>query len=81
MYLNLLFKSLKMDSNLERVKSFIRRFIQVLASGGAGGAEFIIGGLYLLGEVSKIHIRRPPLTTFIFARFSVVSRVYVPSCK
>lgn len=53
MYLNLLFKSLKADDNLERVKSFVRRFVQVLASGSAGGTEFIVGGLYLLGEVRR----------------------------
>ncbi|KAI6024245.1 ribosome biogenesis protein [Pisolithus marmoratus] len=51
MYLNLLFKSLKADGNVERVKSFVRRFVQVLVSGGAGGNEFIVGGLYLLGEI------------------------------
>jgi hypothetical protein len=55
MYLNLLFKSLKVDDNPERVKSFVRRFVQVLASGGAGGAEFVVGGLYLLGEVQFLH--------------------------
>ncbi|KAH7886731.1 ribosome biogenesis protein [Phlebopus sp. FC_14] len=51
MYLNLLFKSLRADNNKERVKSFVRRFIQLLVSGSAGGAEFVVGGLYLLGEV------------------------------
>ncbi|KIO01911.1 hypothetical protein M404DRAFT_1002652 [Pisolithus tinctorius Marx 270] len=51
MYLNLLFKSLKADGNMERIKSFVRRFVQVLVSGGAGGNEFIVGGLYLLGEI------------------------------
>ncbi|KAH7920324.1 CBF-domain-containing protein [Leucogyrophana mollusca] len=51
MYLNLLFKSLKADEDLERVKAFIRRFVQVLVSGGAGATEFIVGGLYLLGEL------------------------------
>ena len=55
MYLNLLFKALKADSNLERVKAFVRRFIQILAVGvgGTGGVEFISGGLYLLGEVRR----------------------------
>lgn len=54
MYLNLLFKALKADHNLERVKAFVRRFIQILAVGvgGTGGVEFVSGGLYLLGEVS-----------------------------
>ena len=52
MYLNLLFKCIKSDKNLERTKAFVRRFIQILASGGGGGAEFTAGGLHLLGEVS-----------------------------
>ncbi|KAH7907322.1 ribosome biogenesis protein, partial [Hygrophoropsis aurantiaca] len=51
MYLNLLFKSLKGDNDSERVKAFVRRFVQILVSGGAGGPEFIVGGLYLLGEL------------------------------
>lgn len=57
MYLNLLFKSLKTDTNLERVKSIVRRFIQVLVGGGAGGTEFVVGGLYLLGEVSAVFVQ------------------------
>lgn len=52
MYLNLLFKSLKADPDIDRVKAFVRRFVQVLGSGGGGATEFIAGGLYLLGEVS-----------------------------
>ncbi|OJT07307.1 Ribosome biogenesis protein MAK21 [Trametes pubescens] len=53
MYLNLLFKAMKADHDAQRVAAFVRRFVQVLASGvGAGGAvEFIAGGLYLLGEL------------------------------
>ncbi|KAF7353702.1 Sterol regulatory element binding protein cleavage-activating protein [Mycena venus] len=51
MYLNLLFKSLKVDPNTERVKAIVRRFVQVLVSGGSGATEFIAGGLYLLGEL------------------------------
>ncbi|KAI0050110.1 CBF-domain-containing protein [Auriscalpium vulgare] len=50
MYLNLLFKSLKNDTNLERLKAFVKRFCQVLV-GGFGGTEFIAGGLWLLGEL------------------------------
>jgi len=53
MYLNLLFKCIKSDKNLERAKAFVRRFIQILASGGGGGTEFTAGGLHLLGEVSR----------------------------
>lgn len=60
MYLNLLFKSLKVYQNPERIQAFVRRFIQVLATGGGGGgAEFIVGGLYLLGEVSAITLSCP----------------------
>ena len=53
MYLNLLFKCIKSDKSLERAKAFVRRFIQILASGGGGGAEFTAGGLHLLGEVRR----------------------------
>ncbi|KZV64527.1 CBF-domain-containing protein [Peniophora sp. CONT] len=50
MYLNLVYKSLKGDTDTERVKAFVRRFCQVLA-GGFGGNEFVAGGLWLLGEL------------------------------
>ena len=68
LYLNLVFKALKADTNIDRVKAFVRRFIQILVVGvsGTGGVEFVAGGLYLLGEVScgalvqsKSLIRRP----------------------
>jgi ribosome biogenesis protein MAK21 len=54
MYLNLLFKSIKADvgrGDGERVKAIIKRFVQLLVSGGSGATEFTAGGLYLLGEV------------------------------
>ncbi|KAG6916630.1 hypothetical protein DXG01_006126 [Tephrocybe rancida] len=54
MYLNLLFKSVKADVgnlNGERVKAIVRRFVQVLVSGGSGATEFVAGGLFLLGEL------------------------------
>ena len=50
LFLNLLFKSLKADSNEARVMAFVKRFCQVLVS-GFGGSEFVAGGLWLLGEV------------------------------
>ena len=82
MYLNLLFKSLKIDGNTERVKSFVRRFIQILVSGGAGGTEFVVGGLYLLGEVSVTCIQpRWLMMTFTLTRFSAPFLVCVRSCK
>jgi ribosome biogenesis protein MAK21 len=55
MYLNLLFKSIKADAgNMDRVVALVRRFIQVLLSGGGGATEVITGGLYLLGEVGHL---------------------------
>ncbi|KXN81058.1 Ribosome biogenesis protein MAK21 [Leucoagaricus sp. SymC.cos] len=53
MYLNLLYKSIKADPERspERKKALIKRFTQVLASGGSGATEFVAGGLYLLGEL------------------------------
>ena len=57
MYLNLFFKSVKADAgagnNSERIKGLIRRFVQVLVSGGGAATEFVAGGLYLLGEVCQ----------------------------
>lgn len=50
LFLNLLFKSLKADSDQARVMAFVKRFCQVLV-GGFGGSEFVAGGLWLLGEV------------------------------
>lgn len=55
MYLNLLFKAIKADVGKvegERVKALVRRFVQVLVSGGNGATEFVAGGLFLLGEVN-----------------------------
>jgi ribosome biogenesis protein MAK21 len=53
MYLNLLYKSLKDDPDIDRVKSFLKRLCQVLA-GGFSGNEFVAGGLWLVGEVRTI---------------------------
>ena len=62
MYLNLLFKSIKADSMLERQMAFVRRFVQALVSGGAAGGsatvEWIVGGLFLLGEVKTFRVCR-----------------------
>ena len=41
-----------MDTKTERVKAFVRRFVQLLVAAGSGGIEFVAGGLFLLGEVS-----------------------------
>lgn len=38
------------------MKAVVRRFVQVLVSGGGGATEFIAGGLFLLGEVITIFL-------------------------
>lgn len=61
MYLNLLFKSIKADvgrangdgEKNERIKALVRRFVQLLVSGGNGATEIVAGGLFLLGEVKS----------------------------
>jgi ribosome biogenesis protein MAK21 len=56
-YLNLLFRSIRVDPSRERQHAFIRRLVQVLVSGAPGGdaaaVEWVVGGLALLGEVSE----------------------------
>lgn len=73
MYLNLLFKSIKADvggASGDRVKALVRRFVQVLVAGGSGASEFVAGGLWLLGEVfllsslSRIHTNNNPFHSF-----------------
>jgi len=55
MYLNLLYRSTKTDPEVpsERRMAMVKRFAQVLVSGGSGATEFVVGGLYLLGEVGR----------------------------
>nr|XP_019043464.1 ribosome biogenesis protein MAK21 [Kwoniella bestiolae CBS 10118]OCF22394.1 ribosome biogenesis protein MAK21 [Kwoniella bestiolae CBS 10118] len=48
MYLNLLFKSMKMDDRISRVMAFVKRLLQML---GMHQPPFICGALYLLGEL------------------------------
>ena len=57
MYLNLLLKSLKMDTKPERVKAFVRRFVQLLVAAGSGGIEFVAGGFALLVRLAVIFSR------------------------
>lgn len=33
--------------------AMVKRFAQVLVSGRSGATEFVVGGLYLLGEVGR----------------------------
>ncbi|KAF8440099.1 CBF/Mak21 family-domain-containing protein [Terfezia claveryi] len=48
MYLNLLFKALKVDTNLKRVKAFVKRLVQVSTM---HQPAFICGVFYLLSEL------------------------------
>lgn len=51
LYLNLLFKALKSDVNLKRVKAFSKRLLQVV---GMNQPSFACGALYLLREIEEI---------------------------
>ncbi|KAJ5568700.1 Ribosome biogenesis protein NOC1 [Penicillium hetheringtonii] len=53
LYLNLLFKSLKNDLNVRRVKAFVKRIVQVL---GMHQPSFICGVFYLIRELEKTFI-------------------------
>ncbi|KAJ0061117.1 hypothetical protein NL108_007854 [Boleophthalmus pectinirostris] len=59
MFLNLLYKSLRSDSVLRRVKSFVKRLLQV---SGEQSPAFVCGALFLLSEVLKT---RPGLRTLL----------------
>ncbi|KAL4872813.1 hypothetical protein BDV12DRAFT_161572 [Aspergillus spectabilis] len=50
LYLNLLFKSLKNDVNVRRIKAFVKRIVQVL---GLHQPSFICGVFYLVRELEK----------------------------
>jgi ribosome biogenesis protein MAK21 len=50
LYLNLLYKSLKNDMNLKRVKAFIKRIVQVL---GLHQPSFICGVFFMIRELEK----------------------------
>ena len=50
LYLNLLFKALKNDLNIRRVKAFVKRIVQVL---GMHQPSFICGVFYLIRELEK----------------------------
>jgi ribosome biogenesis protein MAK21 len=50
LYLNLLFKSLKNDVNIRRIKAFVKRIVQVL---GLHQPSFICGVFYLVRELEK----------------------------
>lgn len=50
MFLNLLYKSLKADIVLRRVKAFVKRFLQVSCT---AGPAFTCGVLFLVSELMK----------------------------
>ena len=51
MFLNVIYKSLKIDTSLKRVKSFVKRLLQVCST---QPPAFVCGVLYLLSEVGKV---------------------------
>ncbi|OUM69592.1 hypothetical protein PIROE2DRAFT_38003 [Piromyces sp. E2] len=59
MYLNLLYKSLKEDNSLVRIKSFIKRILQICTF---HKVPFICGSLYLVSEIIK---QKPGLLVMI----------------
>lgn len=73
MFLNLLYKSLKADIVLRRVKAFVKRLLQVSAE---QSASFACGALFLLSEVMKA---KPGLKTLL-QEDAVRRRPNVSSC-
>ncbi|KAM6992818.1 CCAAT/enhancer-binding protein zeta [Tautogolabrus adspersus] len=59
MFLNLLYKSLKADIVLRRVKAFVKRLLQVSAE---QNPSFVCGALFLVSEVMKA---KPSLTVLL----------------
>ncbi len=51
LYLNLLYRSLKADIDVRRVKAFIKRMLQIL---GLQQPSFVCGILYLIIELSSV---------------------------
>lgn len=52
LYLNLLFRAMRADSDQNRVKAFAKRLLQVLA---LHEPPFICGVLYMMHELEKVH--------------------------
>ncbi|EED24119.1 CCAAT-box-binding transcription factor [Talaromyces stipitatus ATCC 10500] len=59
LYLNLLYKALKNDSSIKRVKAFVKRLVQVL---GLHQPSFICGVFFLIRELEKTY---PSLSSLI----------------
>ncbi|KAJ5893995.1 hypothetical protein N7495_005686 [Penicillium taxi] len=53
LYLNMLYKALKNDLNLRRVKAFVKRVVQVL---GLHGPSFVCGVFYMIRELEKTFV-------------------------
>lgn len=59
MYLNLLFKSLKSDTNVKRIQAFVKRLLQILS---LQNPSFTCGVLFLIRELEKAF---PSITTML----------------
>ena len=55
LYLNLLFKAIKQDKQLPRVMAFVKRLMQVMLG---LDVVFILGSLFIVGEVSLVKVRK-----------------------
>jgi ribosome biogenesis protein MAK21 len=60
MFLNVVFRTMKMDPSLNRVKAYVKRMLQVCSAGAPAG--FICGALYMLSQVAK---KRPEIMAMI----------------
>lgn len=59
LYLNLLFRATKQDQDVNRVAAFVKRLIQILCG---MDTTFVLGGLFIVGEVRMICLRCPART-------------------
>lgn len=59
MYLNLLYKALKADVSMKRIKAFVKRLVQIL---GLHQPSFICGVFYLIRELEMTF---PSLTSWV----------------
>lgn len=65
MYLNLLFKSLKVDEDEKRCKAMLKRLLQITLQ---AEPPWICGTLFLLAEVSRVPLRAESNVAGVLAR-------------
>lgn len=60
MFINVVFRTMKMDPSLSRVKAFVKRLLQVCTAGAPVG--FTCGALYMLSRISQ---QRPEILAMV----------------